>query len=423
VVDAQYAFMYCSGLRALNIRDWKLVNLENAYCMFSGASSLTELGLSGWETSEKLGNIFAMFRYCRGLKSVAFSLDMNTSGVTNMAELFMECNKLETADLSGFSTANCTKANAMFDNDKMLGSVRFGENFRLERAATAERMFYGCSGLTRVDFGESFDAGTVKKMTRMFNGCGALKHIDLSNWQVGRLEDVSYGFSSCDKLESVDLSGWRTGNLTNVNSLFWADSELKTADLEGWDTEKVTSANGTKNIALPKEMYDWDDAKREYSTLPMETVGSITLHSTKLYSYTVEISAALALQPVEEGSLNYKGSYDIKVTGYCYTDGKCIAVFPEADTVTLIGENGEEAVGTVTQEKRYLASDVDSVPSGITDDVEAWKWLALSELGTVFTGDVSAEFEAPGNYSGMVNFCFGCYGYHFNSEGSTVLDE
>lgn len=485
VTTTQYAFAYCTGLHSLNIRDWKMPNLQNAACMFDGASGLAEIDLSGWETSEKLNNIYAMFRYCRALKTVTFSADMDTSGVTNMAELFKECNMLESVDLSMFSTGSCTRAGGMFDNAKKLERVQFGEDFKLERATTVERMFYGCgsmtgldlsmwaggnltdmsslfygcSGLVQVDFGGDFDAGTVKKMTRLFHGCNAMKSVDLSNWQVESLEDISYGFFGCDSLESVDLGGWGTENLTDINSLFEGNSRLKTVKLEGWNTEGLSSGsgvfqycsglqtvvtptmNGTKRVSLPKKMYDWDDGDQEYSALPTGTSESITLHGTRSCSYTVEISAALALEPVEEGTLPYAGDYgdgaggcagktllyagdyDVKVSGYCHADGKCIAVFPESGTVVLTGEGGDEVMGRVTQETRYLSSNVDDVISGMTDEAETRKWSGLSESGTEFTGEVTAEFEKPGNYSGTVNFRFGCYGYHFDADGKTVLEE
>ena len=467
VTNAQYAFQHCTDLCSLNIRDWKLPNLQNASCMFEGASSLTELDLSGWETSDELTNLYAMFRYCRGLKNVVFSEDMDTSGVVNMAEMFAECNGLEEVDLTMFSTGSCTSVASMFNGARKLIAVVFGEEFRLEKATTVERMFSGCSVLTgldlsmwtggklttmtslfsgcskleQVEFGEIFDAGTVKKMTRMFDSCDSLKKVDLSNWQVEALEDFSYGFFGCDKLESVDMSGWRTENLTNMMSLFNCDSALKTVNLEGWNTETISSANwvfqycsnlqtvvtptenGAGNIALPKKMYDWDDGDREYSALPTGTSDSITLHSTRSCSYTVEISAALALEPVEEGTLRYAGDYDVKVSGYCHADGKCIAVFPESGTVVFTGEGGETVMGTVTQEIRYLSSNVEDVISGMTNETEMQKWIGLSEEGTEFTGKVSAEFEKPGNYSGTVNFRFGCYGYHFDTDGKTVLEE
>ena len=467
VTTTQYAFEYCTGLHSLNIREWKMPNLQNVVCMFDGVSGLAEIDLSGWETSEKLGNIYAMFRYCRTLKTVTFSEDMDTSGVTNMAELFKECNVLEAVDLSMFSTGSCTRAGGMFDNAKKLESVQFGEDFKLERATTVERMFYGCSslteldlsmwaggnltdmsslfygcsGLVQVDFGADFDAGTVKKMTRLFNGCDAMKSVDLSNWQVESLEDISYGFFGCDNVESVDLNGWGTENLTNINSIFEGNSRLKTVNLEGWSTEGLSSGswvfqycsglqtvatptvNGTKSISLPKKMYDWDDGDREYSALPTGTSESITLHSKRSCSYTVEISAALALEPVEEGTLRYAGDYDVRVSGYCHADEKCIAVFPESGVIVFTGEGGEEVMGTVMQEIRYLSSNVDDVISGMTNEAEMQKWSGLSENGTEFTGKVSAEFEKPGNYSGTVNFRFGCYGYHFDTDGKTVLEE
>lgn len=448
VTTAQYAFQYCSGLKSLNIRDWKLPNLQSAACMFAGASGLTELDISGWETSEKLNNLYAMFRYCGGLKSVTFGTGMDTSGVTNLAELFNQCGALGTADLSMFSTKSCTRADSVFANAAKLASVTFGEGFHLDRASTVEKMFYecsslteldltmwtggsitdmtnlfyGCSKLTQVDFGDSFDAGTVKKMTRLFFDCDALESIDLSNWQVSSLEDISYGFYNCDKLENVNLSGWETSSLTTMTSLFMGSSKLKTVNMRGWNTEKVTSVslvfqycssletvvtptkNGTRSISLPKTMYDWDDNDASYTALPVGTEESITLHSTRSYSYTVVISAGIVLTPEEEGSRTYVGSYDITVTGYCYADGKCIAVVPGDGSVTLAGENGEEVTGMVSQHKRYLTSNVDAVISSMTNEEEKGQWIGLSESGTAFTGDVRADFSTPGNYSGTVNF-------------------
>ena len=52
-------------------------------------------------------------------------------------------------------------------------------------------------------------------MSNMFCGCDASDLSALSNWDVGRVTDMSYMFSSCYKL--IDASGINDWNIINVN--------------------------------------------------------------------------------------------------------------------------------------------------------------------------------------------------------------
>ena len=68
------------------------------------------------------GSAKAMFANLGTLKSVEFS-NVNTSGVTDMIEMFCGCSKLSSVDVSKFDTSNVTNMKGMFYNCSSLSGL------------------------------------------------------------------------------------------------------------------------------------------------------------------------------------------------------------------------------------------------------------------------------------------------------------
>ena len=85
-------------------------------------SSTIEASFKGSNTSN-VTNINDMFLDCRGLTSLDVS-GWDTSKVTTMNQMFKNCTKLETLDLSGWDTSNVTDMNGMFNSCLKLKEIK-----------------------------------------------------------------------------------------------------------------------------------------------------------------------------------------------------------------------------------------------------------------------------------------------------------
>ena len=83
--------------------------------------------------------------------------------VTNMFEMFNECNFIEYLDLSNFDTINVTNMGFMFKNCHELKEIKGINNFNTKNVLT---------------------------MILMFKGCIELKHLDLSNFNTEKVTNI-----------------------------------------------------------------------------------------------------------------------------------------------------------------------------------------------------------------------------------------
>ncbi|WRS31210.1 BspA family leucine-rich repeat surface protein [Actinomycetaceae bacterium MB13-C1-2] len=102
--------------------------------MFSGASSLEALDLSGWDTGNvELMN--SMFLGTDKLSSLTFGDKWDTSSVASMSSMFNGASSLEALDLSGWDTGSVQEMNYMFLGTDKLSSLTLGDTSRLASSA------------------------------------------------------------------------------------------------------------------------------------------------------------------------------------------------------------------------------------------------------------------------------------------------
>ena len=115
-----------------------------------------------------------------GDKSNLISIDFNnldTSNVTYMNSIFINCSGLINLDLTPLNTQNVTS----------MGS-----------------MFRGCSGLASLDL-TPLDTRNVKNMNSMFRGCSGLTNLDLTPLDTSNVTDMNYMFYNCSALTTLFL--------------------------------------------------------------------------------------------------------------------------------------------------------------------------------------------------------------------------
>ena len=136
--------MYCEQIKTAAV---KVTNMTSASSLFSGCSNLTDVDLSGLDTS-RITNMQYMFYDCSSLQELDVS-GFNTSLVTNMAGMFGGCNSLQELDVTGFDTGKVTNMNWMFDGCSSLKSLNLS-SFDVKVLEECENMFIDCDALVEI---------------------------------------------------------------------------------------------------------------------------------------------------------------------------------------------------------------------------------------------------------------------------------
>ena len=184
-------------------------------------------------------NMKEMFLDCESLTDVDFSR-FDTSKATNMYAMFAGCKSLQSLDVGSLDTSEVTNMSRMFNNCEKITSLSFGENFHTSKVNTMSGMFSGCTSLSTLNL-EHFDTSSVTDMSGMFSNCSNLCSIDISSFSTTNVTTMSSMFSGCKKLVSFTFPNLDTSNVATMESMFDSCTGLKTLDLSNLNTENVTN--------------------------------------------------------------------------------------------------------------------------------------------------------------------------------------
>lgn len=209
---------------------------------------------------------------------------LNTSNVTNMDKMFVDCRALQTLDLSQFDTSKVTSMERMFSYCETLQSLDLSQ-FDTSNVTSMEYMFNDCYSLHSLDV-SNFNTSKVTNMYWMFGACSVLQTLDLSSFDTPKVTDMRYMFNSCSALQALDLSNFDVSNVTNMNCMFANCSNLE-------------SIKTPKNIKTPymdyitsKTFYDASDNYKKYpsGTFPKNITESHTLVVNAPYRITYDVN-------------------------------------------------------------------------------------------------------------------------------------
>ncbi|EAC5532121.1 BspA family leucine-rich repeat surface protein [Listeria monocytogenes] len=246
---------YGSGIEKVIIRDNDYPtapSLLTTEGMFKNCSNLTELDLSGLDTSA-VTTMWDMFNSCRALEELDVS-HFDTSSVTNMSYMFYDNRNLEVLDVSNLDTGSVTNMYAMFEDCTSLEELDVS-NFDTSSVTDMYRVFNGCEKLKKLDV-SNFDTSSATAMVQMFRNCSALEKLDVSNFNTSLVTDMRAMFAGCTSLEALDVSNFDTSSVTNMAAMFSDNEKLEKLDLSTFDTSSVTNM-GTmfKNCTALKSLF------------------------------------------------------------------------------------------------------------------------------------------------------------------------
>ena len=128
-----------------------------------------------------------------------------------------------------FSAARPERTRGWFAGFSLLTSVDGIENLNTSEVVNMAEMFKDCPKLTSLDL-SSFTAieGIEMDMHEMFSGCYNLTNVDLSNFNSEYVTDMHEMFSGCTRLKTVGLTNFRNTKTWNVAKIFYACMNLTT---------------------------------------------------------------------------------------------------------------------------------------------------------------------------------------------------
>ena len=157
------------------------------------------------------------------------SENLDTSSVTDMQTMFMNCTNLTTIPL--LDTSKVTDMGAMFRDCTNLKTIPLLDT---SNVTGMNSMFYGCTSLTTIPL---LNTSSVTNMQYMFRDCTNLTTIP--QLDTSSVTDMQTMFMNCTNLTTIPLLD--TSSVINMYDMFWNCENLTTIPL--LDTSSVTNMN------------------------------------------------------------------------------------------------------------------------------------------------------------------------------------
>ena len=193
--------------------------------------------------SNRTAAVRAWFEWENGYADLYFAADGGINGRCAAENLFRDMVNLQEVNFNGaFHTEEALQLNNMFRNCSKLKSVDIS-TLKTDASTSFREMFRGCSSLETVDV-SGFTTENVISMYAMFSGCSSLKTVDVNSFDTAKLLNASYMFSGCTALEEVKMDSWDTAELRYLEGTFRWCPEMKDLDLKGWELKDVYTWEG-----------------------------------------------------------------------------------------------------------------------------------------------------------------------------------
>ena len=115
---------------------------------------------------------YKWFSHCSNLHTITGIEYLNTSSVTSMYYMFVDCENLATLDLKHFNTSNVTNMSYMFFSCSF--TTLDLSYFNTSNVTNMSEMFSNCNTLKTIYVGDEWDVSNVSYSDNMFNYCSEL---------------------------------------------------------------------------------------------------------------------------------------------------------------------------------------------------------------------------------------------------------
>lgn len=310
---------------------------------------------------------------------------LNTSKVTTMEGMFMQCSVIKSLDLSAFETSNVENFYGMFAHCKKLESLDVS-NFDTSAATNMREMFIRCLKLKTIDL-TNFETAKVKTMTKMFSKSTNLKAVIVGRKFSNSLDECTYMFADtpAQLYSHIDDYQANTGNKTfadgNISRSIKPYFPVNDKAEYGTLCSPVGGTLGDGTFIGFDKLYEVDADRTDKTAVKLKQVTKI--EAGKPYIYHRDLTAdtpvaaavsfdatdAKASAPVNSGMM--KGSFkSITAPGGSYilqTDGKFHRVAPGNKSLKVGAYRAYLDMSKVGSEVKTVTMSFDDETTGITD--------------------------------------------------------
>ncbi|WP_055393149.1 BspA family leucine-rich repeat surface protein [Flagellimonas eckloniae] len=236
--------------KLLEINQWGDIKWKTMLAAFAGCVNMDVVAEDTPDLSEA-ASLFSMFTYCSSLKGNDFFNLWDVSTITDMIQVFSQCNNFN-ADISSWDVSNVTSMSNLFSNAFVFnGDI---SNWDVSKVGNMNLMFSGATSFNQ-EIG-NWDVSNVTDMTGMFQFSNFNK--DISGWDVSTVVNMRYMFNLASEFNQ-NIGVWNTSNVENMRNMF-SSTESFNQDISGWDVSKVTDMRGMfyRAASFDYSLAKWD---------------------------------------------------------------------------------------------------------------------------------------------------------------------
>ncbi|MDE5571902.1 MAG: DUF285 domain-containing protein, partial [Prevotella sp.] len=224
---------------------------------------------------------------CSNLTTISGIENLNTSTVTDMKYMFVNCSSLIRLDLSTLNTKNVTNISQLFPGCSSLTSLDLS-GFNTSNVTDMSYMFHGCSSLVTVYVGDGWNTSAVTEGGWMFSSCSNLVGGKGTKYDG---EHADYTYARIDQGPDSDAPGYftRSGDAPWVEpeptEAYAVLSDNNTVLTFYYDNQKAARNGmsvGPFKDSLEKE---WDNNSKDITSVVFDVsfANDSTLTSTTLW--------------------------------------------------------------------------------------------------------------------------------------------
>jgi len=315
------------NLENFDISSWDVTSgtLTSIRNTFNGCSSLKDLDVSGWNTSN-VDDAISAFQFCRSLDSLKVD-DWDVSSLSRADRMFQDLDAIDSLDLSKWNTASLTNMRFMFSGCDSIQVIKV-DTMNVSNVTTMESAFSSCSRLERLNV-SAWNTDTLESMASTFQLCQALDTIGVGAWDVADVTNMSGAFDRMTELDSIDVADWDVSNVTNMGFVFRSCSQLQKVNVSGWTTTAVNDVNQMFENCINIDtvgVYNWDVTG---VTKAFNIFSGVTL-TTSNYDQILINWEAQAVQ----NNVGFDGGNSIYTTGSAAATARAALISDHSWTIT-----------------------------------------------------------------------------------------
>lgn len=193
-------------------------NMTSFSNMFDGCNKITSIDVSNFDATN-ITSTTKMFNGCSLLETILGNKKLVKSSNTNISNMYSNCPKLLSLDLSEWDTTGLTNIGNAFSKCSNLTSIIFPSTSVASEITNSNYLFQQCTSLTELDLTTFLNTTHTSNSNAegMFDGCTSLQTIKIPNFKLSSSFNTwRYAFRNCTSLEYLDV---RSVNFAGINNI------------------------------------------------------------------------------------------------------------------------------------------------------------------------------------------------------------